>query len=87
MAKSALDGLEQGARRLIDDNRRLRGEVARLREAQARQREENKKLGERAAELDKRLTVKELAATFGADPTRLDRLIREVDECIKAVNG
>lgn len=85
--KGTLDNLGKSVGRLIEDNRRLRDEAARLRETRDRLREENKRLAERVAELDKKLTVKELAATFGRDRGRIDGLIRQVDECLKVING
>ncbi len=86
--RSTIEALERGTQRLIADNRRLRAEVERLREGRAKILADNKRLTETIEGLDNKLTVKELAAGFGRDAgVRVDKLIREVDECIKLVGG
>lgn len=85
--KSILDGLQRATQRLIADNRRLRGEVERLREGRVRAVAENKRLEEVVKELDKKLTVKELAGSFGAGgKQRVERLVREIDLCLEMLN-
>ena len=66
--KALIESIAKNAERLIGENRRLRSEVERLEAARERLREENGRLAAENAGLDRRLTVRELAAGFaGAD--------------------
>jgi hypothetical protein len=93
--KVVIESIAKSAERLIGENRRLREEIGKLEATRERLRGENRRLETLNAELERRLTVKELAAGFaggsgqGLDRhgaktarARVNRLMREVDKCI-----
>lgn len=94
--KTLIESIARGVEGLVGENRRLRGEVDRLEASRGKLREENRRLAAEKALLERRLTVKDLAAGFsgGASPghdtkiarARVNRLMREVDRCIALLN-
>ncbi len=63
--KVVVDSIAKNVARLIGENRRLRGEVEKIGASREKLREENRRLAAEVSELERRLTVKELAADFG----------------------
>ncbi|MDR2912244.1 MAG: hypothetical protein LBV38_02930 [Alistipes sp.] len=96
-SKGLIDSIASSVERLIGENRRLRGEVERLEAARVRLREENRRLTALNVDLERRITVRELATGFADGRTldrhgvkvaraRVNRLVREVDKCIALLN-
>jgi cell division septum initiation protein DivIVA len=94
--KALIESIAKGAEKLIGDNRRLRAEVERLEAAKGKLREENQRLTAQNRALEQRVAVKDLAAGFASETpgrqgtkmarARVNRLLREVDQCIVLLN-
>ena len=77
--KTVIEGIAKSAERLIAENRKLRAEVEKLEAVREKLRDENRRLASENAGLERRLTVKELAAGFagGTDTGPAHRLDRQ----------
>jgi hypothetical protein len=94
--KALIESVARNVERLVTENRRLKSEMERMEIARGKLREENRRLAALAAELQRRLAVKELAAGFSGQPfdrngtkiarTRVGHLMREIDKCIALLN-
>lgn len=99
--KAVVESIAKNVAQLIGENRRLRDQVTRLTSSQGNMRDENRRLAAEKAELERRLTIKELAEGFAGGNSagtgldrkgnkiaraRVNRLMREVDKCIALLN-
>jgi predicted nuclease with TOPRIM domain len=92
--KALIESIAKGAEKLIGENRRLRAEVEKLEAAREKLREENRKLTAENRMLERKVTVRDLAAGFSGESAlndrhgakiaraRVNRLLREVDRCM-----
>ncbi len=94
MPKSAVIGsIREKSRRLIADNRKLRGELQQALAKHDKLRNENRALKEELTKAGKRVAKLELHDGLAngqgdkkAARARVNRLIREVDKCIALLN-